>query len=128
MAVGIVQDGKVVFAEGFGVRALGKPDKVDADTLFMIASNNKALTTLMLAKLVDAGNFTWDTPATEVLPTFKLGNPNTTRQVLMKHLVCACTGMPRQDMETTFEGEHLTPELLVGMMRPPPTTRHFRET
>ena len=36
VAVGIVQDGKVVFAEGFGVRALGKPDKVDADTLFMI--------------------------------------------------------------------------------------------
>ena len=127
VAVGIVQDGEVVFAEGFGLRALGKQDKVDADTLFMIASNNKALTTLMLAKLVDAGKFTWDTPATEVLPTFKLGNAATTRQVLMKHLVCACTGMPRQDMETGFEGEHLTPESVVGMLATMHPTSKFGE-
>ena len=64
VSVGIVQDGKVVFAGGFGVRELGKPAKVDADTLFMIASNTKALTTLLLAKLVDEGKLTWDTPVT----------------------------------------------------------------
>lgn len=116
VAIGIVQDDKVVFAEGFGVRALGKPAPVDADTLFMIASNNKALTTLMLAKLVDAGKFAWETPVPQVLPTFKLGNPETTHQVLMKHLVCACTGLPRQDMEVTFEGERLTPESVVAML------------
>jgi CubicO group peptidase (beta-lactamase class C family) len=116
VAIGIVQDGKVVLAKGFGVRALGQPDKVDADTLFMIASNNKALTTLMLAKLVEAKKFTWETPVTQVLPTFKLGSPDTTRQVRMKHLVCACTGMPRQDMECIFEGERLTPASVVGML------------
>ena len=54
VAFGLIQDGKVVFAGGFGVRELGKPAQVDGDTLFMIASNTKALTTLMLAKLVDA--------------------------------------------------------------------------
>jgi len=51
VAVGIVQDGKVVFADGFGVRELGKPARPDGNTLFMVASNTKALTTLMLAKL-----------------------------------------------------------------------------
>ena len=51
VSVGLVQDGKVVFADGFGVRELGRKDEPDADTLFMIASNTKALTTLMLAKL-----------------------------------------------------------------------------
>ena len=55
LAVGLVQDGKVVFAGGFGVRELGGTEKVDANTLFMIASNTKAMTTLMLAKLVDEG-------------------------------------------------------------------------
>ena len=54
VSVGIYQDGRVVFAEGFGVRELGKPAKVDADTKYMIASNTKAMATLMLAKLVDA--------------------------------------------------------------------------
>src|SRR5205814_9911732 len=64
VALGLVQDGKVVFADGFGVRELGKPEKPDGNTLFMIASNTKALTTLMLAKLVDAHRFGWETRVT----------------------------------------------------------------
>lgn len=123
VAIGIVQDGKVVFAGGFGVRALGKPDKVDADTSFMIASNAKALTTLMLAKLVDQGRFGWETPVTRLLPTFKLGDADTTRQVLVKHLVCGCTGLPRQDLEFLFEGERFTPETtMASLARMQPTT------
>ena len=60
VAIGLVQDGRVVFADGFGVREIGGTEKVDADTLFMIGSNGKALTTLMLAKLVDEGKLTWE--------------------------------------------------------------------
>ena len=55
------------------------PAKVDGDTLYMIASNTKALTTLLLAKLVDAGKITWKTPVTQLLPQFKLGNADTTQ-------------------------------------------------
>jgi len=127
VAIGIVQDGKVVLAEGFGVRELSKPDKVDADTLFMIASNTKPLTTLMLAKLVDAGKFTWDTPVTAVLPTFKLGDADVTRQVRMKHLVCACTGMPRQDMETYFLSEGATPASVMATLATMKPTSKFGE-
>src|SRR6185295_9387799 len=79
VAVGIVQGGKVVFAEGFGVRELGNPQPVDADTLFMVASNTKAMTTLLLAKLVEQGKMTWDTPVTSLMPSFKLGDADTTR-------------------------------------------------
>lgn len=110
VAVGIIQDGKVVFADGFGVRELGKSEKPDANTLFMVASNTKALTTLMLAKLVDAKRFDWETPVTTLLPSFRLGDTATTRQVRVKHLICACTGLPRQDLEMVFEFEHATPE------------------
>src|SRR6266513_4829560 len=110
VAVGIVQDGKVVFADGFGVRELGKPGKPDGNTLFMIASNTKALTTLMLAKFVDAHRFGWETQVTSLLPSFKLGDSATTRQVLVRHLICACTGLPRQDLEWLFEFMNATPE------------------
>ena len=55
ISVGVVQDGRVAFAGGFGVRELGKKAPVDENTLFMVASNTKALTTLMLAKLVEEG-------------------------------------------------------------------------
>jgi CubicO group peptidase (beta-lactamase class C family) len=109
VAVGVVQDGKVVLAEGYGVRELGRSERVDVETLFMIGSNTKALTTLMLATLVDEGKIDWETPATSLLPSFKLGNADTTRQVKVKHLICACTGLPRQDYEMIFEYEGHTP-------------------
>ncbi|HMB55878.1 MAG TPA: serine hydrolase domain-containing protein, partial [Arenimonas sp.] len=121
VAIGIVQDGKVVMSQGFGVRQLGKPDKVDGDTRFMIASNTKALTTLMLAKLVDAGKLDWNARAKDVYPTFKLGDAATTDRVLVKNLICACTGVPRQDYEWLFEGEKQTPATVIatlGTMQP----------
>ena len=121
VAIGIVQDGKVVMSQGFGVRQLGKPEKVDGDTRFMIASNTKALTTLMLAKLVDAGKLDWNAHAKDVYPGFELGDAATTGQVLVKHLICACTGVPRQDYEWLFEGEKQTPEKVMatlGTMQP----------
>jgi CubicO group peptidase (beta-lactamase class C family) len=121
VGLGVVQDGKVVFAGGFGVKELGGTEKPDGDTLFMIASNTKAMTTLMLAKLVDEHRITWDTPVTKLLPTFKLGDDATTRSVLVKHLICACTGMPRQDLEWIFDYGKMTPEstiALLGTMQP----------
>ena len=87
----------------------------------MIASNTKALTTLMLAKLVDEGKMTWDTPVTTLLPSFKLGDADTTSRVLVKHLICACTGLPRQDFEWLFGCRELTPEgalETLGTMQP----------
>jgi CubicO group peptidase (beta-lactamase class C family) len=110
VSVGIVQDGKVVFADGFGVRRLGTAEKPDGDTLFMVASNTKGLTTLLLAKLLDEGKLTWETPVTKLLPSFQLGDPATTSRVLVKHLICACTGLPRQDFEWLFQYGGLTCE------------------
>jgi CubicO group peptidase (beta-lactamase class C family) len=121
VAFGLVENGKVVFAGGFGVRQLGKPAKVDANTKFMIASNTKALTTLMLAKLVDEKKLGWDATATSLLDTFKLGDAETTKQVLVKHLICACTGMPRHDMEMFFQFKDSTPKSVLerlGTMQP----------
>lgn len=97
ISIGVVQDGKIAFAGGFGVRALGKKALVDEDTLFMVASNTKPLTTLMLAKLVDEGKFSWETPVTAVYPTFRFRSAETTASIRLKHLVCACTGTPRND-------------------------------
>ncbi len=121
VGVGIVQDGKVVFAGGVGVKDLGKPAPVDADTLFMIASNTKALTTLLLAREVAQGKLTWDTPVTTLLPSFKLGDAETTKKVLVRQLICACTGLPRQDLEWLFEFEGVTPDqalATLGTMQP----------
>jgi CubicO group peptidase (beta-lactamase class C family) len=112
VAIGLFQDGNVVFASGFSPRELGGRDKVAAGTLFMVASNTRAMTTLMLAKLVEQGRLTWETPVTSVLPSFRLGSAATTEQVRIKHLICACTGLPRQDYEWLFQFDGVTPDSL----------------
>jgi hypothetical protein len=99
VAMAILEGDKIVFEGGFGVRELGKSARVDKDTQFAVASNTKGMTTLLLARLVDEGKIAWDTPVTSVYPGFKLGDAETTSRVQIKHLVCACTGLPRQDLE-----------------------------
>jgi len=127
VSLGLIQDGKVVFSGGVGVRELGGSTKVDGDTLYMIASNTKGLTTLLLAKLVDAGKITWKTPVTQLLPEFKLGSADTTQRVLVEHLICACTGLPRQDMEWLFQFKGVTPEGALATLATVQPTSRFGE-
>jgi len=126
-AVSLIDGGKVVFAGGFGVKALGKPDPVEADTLFLAASNTKAMTTLLLAELVDDKKLRWDEPVTAIYPGFKLGDEATTRQVLVKHLVCACTGLPRQDFEWLFNYGKATPASSLALLATMQPTSRFGE-
>ena len=117
----LIDGGKVVFEGGLGVKELGKPGPVDANTLFLAASNTKAMTTFLLARLVDAKKLSWEQPVVQVFPQFKLGDAETTGKVLVKHLVCACTGLPRQDLEWIFEYKDATPASalrVLGTMQP----------
>jgi CubicO group peptidase (beta-lactamase class C family) len=127
VSFGVIQDGKIVYAGGIGLRELGKKETVDNKTLYLIASNTKQLTTLMLAKLVDAKKLKWDDTVTSVLPTFKLGNDAITKQVLIKHLICACTGMPRQDLEWLFEWKGSTPDSIMKSLGTMVPTSKFGE-
>ena len=105
----LISGNQVVYEGGLGVKALGSPAPVDAHTLFMIASNTKGMSTLLLSTLVDEKRLRWDQPVTDVYPAFRLGSDATTRSVLVKHLVCACTGLPRKDLEWIFATSGKTP-------------------
>ena len=127
-AVAVVSGGKVVYEKGFGTRTIGKPQKVTPRTLFMMGSITKSMTTMMEATLVDAGKFTWTTPVTDVLPTFALGDADTTKKLTMAYSACACTGMPRQDMEFSFEYAGVTPEQRIASMKTMKPTTPFGES
>ena len=123
MAVAVVQDGKIVFEKGYGVRVLGKPEMVTPHTRFMIGSTTKSLTSLMMARRIDAGAYTWDTPVTTLMPSFALGDATATQKLRIKHTMCACTGMPRRDFEFFFQPPTVTPETrIAGMGTMKPTT------
>jgi CubicO group peptidase (beta-lactamase class C family) len=94
----------------------------------MIGSMTKPLTSLMMARLVDSKKFAWDTPITKLMPTFALGDPVATSRVTMAHTMCACTGLPRWDMEFIFESKGSTPVSRIELVRAMKPTTGFGET
>jgi CubicO group peptidase (beta-lactamase class C family) len=108
----VVTPDEVLFSGGLGVRTLSQTAPVDGDTLFMIASNTKNLTTLIFAQLVDEGRVRWDQPVTELYPAFRLGSAEATRAAQVRHLICACTGLPRRDFPWLFVAGLDTPASL----------------
>jgi CubicO group peptidase (beta-lactamase class C family) len=126
-AIALIDHDEVVYQGGFGVKELGKPDLVDENTLFMAASNTKGMTTLLLSELVDQDRLRWDEPVIEAYPRFKLGDADTTKKVLVKSLICACTGLPRQDLEWLFEFKNATAESELGLLGTMQPTSKFGE-
>lgn len=93
IALAIVKDGKVILAKGYGVRTVGRPERVDAHTLFGIASNTKLFTATALGVLVEEGKLEWDAPVIRYLPWFRLGDPYVTRELTIRDLLVHRSGL-----------------------------------
>lgn len=116
-AVAVTQGGRVVFERALGVREIGREPSVTPETLFMVGSITKPMTTLMQASLIDRGVFAWDTPIVQLLPDFAVGDAELTKKLTVWHMSCGCTGMPSQDLEYFFEYARVTPEQRIAAMR-----------
>jgi CubicO group peptidase (beta-lactamase class C family) len=92
MAVGVIDDGKVVYTRTLGNLASGQP--MDAQTLFQIASNTKAMTSTLLARLVQQGKLRWDDPVTKFLPSFRMYDPWVTANMQVGDLLVHRSGLP----------------------------------
>jgi len=101
MAIAVVKDDKTVFAKGYGFRELGKPEKVDENTVFAIASNSKAFTAASLAILVDEKKIAWDDKVTKYLPDFQMYDPWVTSELTIRDVVSHRVGLD------TFSGDLL---------------------
>jgi CubicO group peptidase (beta-lactamase class C family) len=127
-AIAIVHDGHIVYAEGLGVRSLDRPEPVTLQTRFMIGSVTKALTTFLMARLVDQKRLIWSTPVVDLLKGFALADPEITQRLQMRHTASASTGMPRQDYEFIFRYSGITPEERMAQMKAMRPTTGFGET
>ncbi len=101
MAVGIIHNNQVVFANGYGVKEFGKKEKVDGNTLFQIASNTKAFTACALGILVDRGLISWDDKVIDYLPYFQLYDPYVTNEMTIRDCLTHRSGLG------TFSGDLL---------------------
>jgi CubicO group peptidase (beta-lactamase class C family) len=126
-SVAVVQAGEVVYAQGFGVKALGGTDPVTADTLMMIGSVTKSMTATMAATVVDDGWLSWDTPLVELLPQFAVADPQLTPRLTVADAFCACTGLPRRDLEFLFHFDDLPLDRLIAQVAELPLSAPYGE-
>jgi CubicO group peptidase (beta-lactamase class C family) len=101
VAVCIVKDGKVIASKGYGVKELGKPDQVDENTLFMIASNTKAMTGTALAILEHEKKCSLSDPVKKWYPEFKMNDPWVSERMTLTDIVTHRIGME------TFQGDFM---------------------
>ena len=94
LAVAVVHEGEVVFAQGFGVKQVGRNDPVDARTLFQIGSVTKSFAAAAIGALVDEGLAAWDDPVVDHLPWFRVKDPWITREITLRDLLSHQSGMP----------------------------------
>lgn len=93
IAVGVVKDGKLIHAKGYGIANLKTGKKVDENTLFGVASNSKAMTAAVLGQLVDEGKIKWDDKVTDYVPEFKMYDPYVTEAFTIRDLLTHRSGL-----------------------------------
>ncbi|QPC82631.1 beta-lactamase family protein [Phototrophicus methaneseepsis] len=116
LSVAIVDGDEILYSNGFGVLELGQDTPVDADTMMMIGSITKPMTTTVMGMLVDDGLLDWDAPVRDVLPEFSVQSEELSETITIANLACACTGVPRRDLELIFNANDLTAEDIIDSL------------
>lgn len=124
LAVSIVKDGKIIFAEGFGYRDVERNLKVTPHTVFAIGSCTKAFTATAMGMLVDEGKVGWDKPVRDYLPAFKLQDIVASERMTPRDLLCHRSGLPRHD--AMWYGSALSREELFSRLQYLEPSKDFR--
>ncbi len=128
LAVVVVKDGQVVTAQGFGVRAVGKPEPVDGNTLFLIASNSKLFTGTAISQLVEEKKLKLDDPVRQYLPDFRLYDSTSTRLLTVRDLLSHHFGTKTFQGDFTFWDSNLSRAEILRKVRYLKPSYPFRQT
>ena len=97
MGIGVIKDGKVLLADGYGYADVEHSAPITKDTQWGIASCSKSFTATLCGMLADEGYFRLDQPIIEYLPDFKMYDPSATRLCTVKDMLCHRTGLGGYD-------------------------------
>lgn len=127
IAVAIVQDGRIVLERGYGPREVGKPQPVDANTLFAIASNTKAFTAASLSILADEGKLSLDDRVVDHLPWFRMSDAYVTNEMRIRDLLVHRSGLGLGAGDLLYwPGTDYSTEEVARRLRNVPLTGKFR--
>ncbi len=126
MAVGIVQDGELIFDKAYGTKETGKDLLPDGQTLYAIASNSKAFTTAIIAMLVQEGKLAWDDKVQDYLPYFEIYDPYLSTQVTVRDLLSHRVGLGTFSGDVIWYQSDFNAEEMIRRIRYLPQAFPFR--
>lgn len=91
--IGIVKNGKLIYAKGFGVARLGTNTPVTSRSLFHMASVTKTFVATAVMQLVEQGKIDLDAPVTRYLPYFKMDDERY-RDIKIRQMLSHTSGIP----------------------------------
>ena len=127
LAVGIVKDGALLYSNGFGKLDLAKPEPVDANSIFFIASMSKAFTACAVGLLVDDGKVDWNDPVVKHLPWFSTPDAYVTEHMMVKDLLCHRSGWGTFDGDLLWYGTDLSQREILDRHSKEPFSFAFRD-
>lgn len=126
LAVGIVKDGQLVFAKGYGKLDVDKPEQVTPNSLFYCASISKAFTACAIGLLADEGKLSFDDPVRKHLPAFKTPDAFVTEQMTVADLLCHRSGWDTFDGDLLWYGTSYTQDDILARHAHEPFAHGFR--
>ncbi|MBP6311645.1 MAG: serine hydrolase [Flavobacteriales bacterium] len=127
LAVGVVKDGELVYSNGFGKLDLAKPEPVDTNSIFFIASMSKAFTACAVGLLVDDGKVDWNDPVVKHLPWFSTPDAYVSEHMMVKDLLCHRSGWGTFDGDLLWYGTDLTQREILDRHSKEPFSYAFRD-
>lgn len=127
LAIVIVKDGKVILSKGFGVTEMNMANKVDENTLFIIASNTKLFTGTAIAKLDAEKKLSLNDKVSKHIPWFKLYDTQSTKLATIRDMLCHRIGLKTFQGDFTFWNSNLAKDSIIWKMRYLKPSGEFRQ-
>ncbi|MBY0478479.1 MAG: serine hydrolase [Chitinophagaceae bacterium] len=127
LSIAIVKDGKTIFMKGYGVKEVGKPEKVDENTLFIIASNSKLFTGTSLSNLDYEKKLSLEDKVTKYIPWFRLYDSTSTALATVRDMLCHRLGTKTFQGDFTFWNSNLSKDSIIYKMRFLKPSGQFRQ-
>ena len=122
LAITIVHRDQVIYTKCFGVREVGQPELIDADTVFQIASMSKPMTSTVMAALVGEKQIGWDDRVSDHDPSFVMYTPYVTRELRLRDLLCHRSGLPDHAGDQLEDMDYSLAEILRRLRYQPPSS------
>lgn len=124
LAIAVVQNGRVIYSHGFGLRDVKGNLPVTSKTIFAIGSISKSFTSLSMGVINDEGKLDWDKPVRQYLPEFQMYDPVASERMTPRDLISHRVGMAGHDL--LWYSSDFSREDLVRRLRFLPSDHDFR--